>query len=53
MPTTAFSHTVAQAEQAGRTPTRRTVDVTDVRELTPGVVRFTFRDEFIAANTEP
>ena len=31
MPTTAFSHTVAQAEQAGRTPTRRTVDVTDVR----------------------
>ena len=50
MPTTAFSHTVEQAEQAGRMPTRRTVAVADVHELAPGIVRFTFRDEFIARN---
>lgn len=53
MPTTAFSHTVEQAEQAGRMPTRRTVAVVDVHELAPDVVRFTFRDEFIARNVKP
>ncbi|WP_455588144.1 dihydroorotate dehydrogenase electron transfer subunit [Bifidobacterium sp.] len=53
MPTTAFSHTVEQAEQAGRMPTRRTVAVADVHELAPGIVRFTFRDEFIARNVKP
>ncbi|WP_026645365.1 dihydroorotate dehydrogenase electron transfer subunit [Bifidobacterium sp. AGR2158] len=53
MPTTAFSHTVEDAVSNGRMPTRRTVDVVDVRELTPGVIRLTFRDEFIAENVKP
>lgn len=49
----AYSHTVEEAEEAGFMPTRRTVLVTQVKELAPSVIRLTFRDEFIASHVKP
>ena len=44
---------VDEAVAAGYFPPRRRVDITDVRELAPGVVRLTFRDSYIAAHARP
>ena len=44
---------VAQATAAGFFPPRHRVEVTDVAELTAGVVRLTFRDPYIAAHARP
>ena len=44
---------VAQAVAAGFFPPRHPVDVTDVTELTAGVVRLTFRDPYVAAHAKP
>ena len=38
---------VSQATSAGFFPGRHAVDVTDVRRLTDGVFRLTFRDGYI------
>lgn len=44
---------VAEATAAGYFPPRHAVEVTQVRELTAGVVRLTFRDPFIASHAKP
>ncbi|KAA8818189.1 dihydroorotate dehydrogenase electron transfer subunit [Bifidobacterium vespertilionis] len=44
---------VSQAVAAGFFPPRHPVEITDVAELTAGVVRLTFRDPYIAANARP
>lgn len=44
---------VAQAQEAGFFPTRRTVDITEVRQLCEGVVQLTFRDAYIAGHAKP
>lgn len=44
---------VAEAVQAGYFPPRHTVEITDVTELTPGVVRLAFHDPYIAAHAKP
>lgn len=44
---------VNEAVAAGFFPPRHPVDVTDVTELTPGVVRLTFRDPYIAEHARP
>lgn len=53
MSSATFLPTVAEATAAGYFPGRHTVEVTEVTELTPGVVRFTFRDPYIAAHAKP
>lgn len=53
MSTATFSPTVAQATAAGYFPGRHAVEVTAVEELAPGIVRFTFRDPYIAAHARP
>ena len=50
---TAFTRTVEQAQEAGFTPTRRTVSIVAVKQLTAGIVRLTFRDEYIAHHVRP
>lgn len=53
MTTATFNPTVAQATAAGFFPGRHTVEVTEVTELAPGIVRFTIRDSYIAAHAKP
>lgn len=53
MSSATFQPTVAEATAAGYFPGRHTVEVTEVTELTPGVVRFTFRDPYISAHAKP
>ena len=43
---------VSQATSAGFFPARHAVDVTDVRRLSDGVFRLTFRDGYIAAHAK-
>lgn len=43
---------VSQATSAGFFPGRHAVDVTDVRRLSDGVFRLTFRDGYIAAHAK-
>lgn len=50
---TTFRATEADAIAAGFVPSRHTVEVTDNRELTDGVWRLTFRDEYIAKHAKP
>ena len=46
---TTFVPTVAEATAAGFFPSRHEVEVVDNQELTDGVYRLTFRDEYIAS----
>lgn len=50
---TTFVPTVAEATAAGFFPSRHEVEVVDNRELTDGVYRLTFRDEYIASHARP
>lgn len=53
---TAFTPTydvVDEAVAAGYFPPRHPVEITDAVELTPGVVRLTFRDPYIAKHARP
>ncbi len=50
---TTFVPTVAEATDAGFFPSRREVEIVDNRELTDGVYRLTFRDEYIASHARP
>lgn len=53
MSTAVFSPTVDEATAAGFFPGRHSVEVTAVDTLAPGIVRFTFRDPYIAAHAKP
>ena len=50
---TTFAPTVAEATEAGFFPSRHEVEIVDNRELTDGVYRLTFRDEYIASHARP
>ena len=50
---TTFVPTVAEATAAGFFPSRHEVEVVDNQELTDGVYRLTFRDEYIASHAKP
>ena len=50
---TTFAPTVAEATEAGFFPSRHEVEIVDNRELTDGVYRLTFRDEYIASHAKP
>lgn len=50
---TTFVPTVAEATSAGFFPSRHEVEVVDNQELTDGVYRLTFRDEYIASHARP
>ena len=50
---TTFVPTVAEATAAGFFPSRHEVEVVDNQELTDGVYRLTFRDEYIASHARP
>lgn len=50
---TTFVPTVAEATMAGFFPSRHEVEVVDNQELTDGVYRLTFRDEYIASHAKP
>ena len=50
---TTFVPTVAEATSAGFFPSRHEVEVVDNQELTDGVYRLTFRDEYIASHAKP
>ena len=52
-PATTFVPTVAEATKAGFFPIRHEVEIVDNRELTDGVYRLTFRDEYIADHAKP
>lgn len=53
MNTASFNLTVDEATAAGYFPGRHSVEVTAVEELAPDIIRFTFRDPYIAAHARP